>query len=75
MNAKEKIQAEIDKLDEEDLDELYILIKDFIQSKQQSKKKSFMSKLKQIKIDAPEDFTTNLDLYVGGKAVVEADIC
>jgi len=30
-----------------------------------------MSKLKQIKIDAPEDFATNLDLYVGWEKVVE----
>jgi len=30
-----------------------------------------MSKLKQIKIDAPEDFAANLDLYVSGKKGVE----
>jgi len=30
-----------------------------------------MSKLKKIKIDAPLDFAVNLDLYVGGKKVVE----
>ncbi|MGI2906326.1 hypothetical protein [Tolypothrix sp. VBCCA 56010] len=71
MNTKEQIQAEIDNLKEEYLDELYILIKDFAQSKQQPKKTSFMSKLKKIKIDAPKDFAANLDLYVGGEKVVE----
>lgn len=71
MNIKEQIQAEIDSLKEEYLDELYILIKDFTQSKHQPKKASFMSKLKKIKIDAPLDFAVNLDLYVGGKKVVE----
>ncbi|NJM71185.1 MAG: hypothetical protein HC862_13695 [Scytonema sp. RU_4_4] len=60
MNTKEKIQAEINSLNEEYLDELYLLIKDFTQSKQHSKKPSFMSTLKQIKIDAPEDFAANL---------------
>jgi hypothetical protein len=30
-----------------------------------------MSKLKQIKIDAPEDFAVNIDLYVSGKKGVE----
>lgn len=64
MNTKEQIQAEIDSLKEEYLDELYILIKDFTQSKQQPKKGSFMSKLKKIKIDAPLDFAGNLELYV-----------
>lgn len=71
MNTKEQIQAEIDSIKEEYLDELYILIKDFTQSKQQPKKTSFMSKLKKIKIDAPKDFAANLDLYVGKEKVVE----
>ncbi len=75
MTKKEQIQAEIDNLDEKYLDELYILIKNFTQSKQQPKKTSFMSKLKQIKIDAPEDFATNLDLYISGEKGVESDIC
>lgn len=66
MTAKDKIHAEIDSLDEEYLDELYLLIKDFTQSKQQPKKPSFMSKLKQIKINAPEDFSSNLDSYLAG---------
>lgn len=66
MTAKDKIKAEIDSLNEEYLDELYLLIKDFAQSKQQFKKTSFMSKLKQIKIDAPEDFARNIDLYLAG---------
>jgi hypothetical protein len=66
MNAKDNIKAEIDSLNEEYLDELYLLVKDFAQSKQHLKKPSFMSKLKQIKIDAPEDFASNLDSYLAG---------
>jgi hypothetical protein len=66
MTAKDNIKAEIDSLNEEYLDELYLLIKDFAQSKQHLKKPSFMSKLKQIKIDAPEDFASNLDSYLAG---------
>jgi hypothetical protein len=71
MNTKEKIQAEIDSLDEKHLNDLYLLVKNFTQAKQSSKKLSFMSKLKQIKIDAPEDFATNLDLYLSGEKGVE----
>jgi hypothetical protein len=66
MTAKDNIKAEIDSLNEEYLDELYLLIKDFAQSKQNLKKPSFMSKLKQIKIDAPENFASNLDSYLAG---------
>lgn len=66
MTAKDNIKAEIDSLHEEYLDELYLLIKDFAQSKQNLRTHSFMSKLKQIKIDAPEDFASNLDSYVVG---------
>jgi hypothetical protein len=66
MTAKDNIKAEIDSLNEEYLDELYLLIKDFAQSKQNLRKHSFMSKLKQIKIDAPEDFASNLDSYLAG---------
>jgi hypothetical protein len=64
MTAKDKIHAEIDNLNEEYLDELYLLIQDFAQSKQHLKKPSFMSKLKHIKINAPEDFASNLDSYL-----------
>jgi hypothetical protein len=66
MTAKDNIKAEIDSLNEEYLDELYLLIKDFAQSKQHLKKPSFMSKLKQIKINAPEDFASNFDSYLAG---------
>lgn len=74
MTKKEQIHAEIDNLSEEYLDELYLLIKKFSQSKQDPKKPSLMSKLKSIKIDAPEDFAANVDLYVSGEQRVEPDL-
>jgi hypothetical protein len=67
MTTKELIQAEIERLSEHDLDELYKLVKDFIQSKKQEQRQSLMSKLRSIKIDAPEDFSTNFDLYMSGE--------
>ena len=57
MTTREIIQTEIDSLGEDMLDELYPLIKRFIKSKRAAKKPSLMSKLQQIKIDAPEDFS------------------
>jgi hypothetical protein len=74
MTTKELIQAEIDRVSEDNLDELYSLVKDFTQSKQQSRKQSLMSKLKAIRIDAPEDFSTNFELYASGEKGAESDL-
>jgi len=74
MSTKELIHAEIDSVSEEYLDELYRLIKHFTQSKQHAQKPSFMAQLKSIKIDAPQDFATNLDLYLSGEKRVEPDL-
>jgi hypothetical protein len=64
MSTKELIQAELDTLSDADLDALYALIKQFIQSKRPAKPRSLMATLRGIQIDAPPDFAANLDLYV-----------
>ncbi len=46
----------------------------FLQPKQHGKKQSLMAKLKSIRIDAPEDFATNLELYVSGEKRAESDL-
>ena len=67
MTTKELIHAEVDRVRDEYLDELYRLIKEFARSKEHAEKPSLMSRLKRIKIEAPEDFAENLDLYVSGE--------
>lgn len=69
MTTKELIYGEIDKLDEKALDDLYEVIKRFTQSTQRPKKPALMAKLRQIRIDAPEDFTANLDQYLSGENI------
>lgn len=66
MKVKELIQAEIDKLSEDNLYDLYEIIKQFTQTNTQKKERA-LSKLKTIKIQAPEDFSENLDLYLTGE--------
>lgn len=66
MITKELIKAKIDSMPEEDLDELYDLIVDFAQSRQDVKQ-SFLSQLQEIRIDGPEDFAANIDLYLNGE--------
>jgi hypothetical protein len=74
MSTKELIQAEIDPLSDEELDELYALIKNFTQSKRHAKPRSLMATLRCIQIDAPPDFAANLDLYIRGEKRVEPDL-
>lgn len=44
------------------------------QSQQLNTKHSLMSKLKNIKVDGPDDFAANLDLYLSGDKRIEPDI-
>jgi hypothetical protein len=71
MTTKELIYAEIERIDEAQLDELYLLIKQFTQAQQPTGKPNLMEKLKRIQIDAPEDFAANLDVYMYGDQRVE----
>ena len=67
MTTKGLIHSEVDRVRDEYLGELYRLIKDFARSKERVHKPGLMSRLKSIKIEAPEDFAENLDLYVSGE--------
>lgn len=71
MTTKELIQAEIDKLSEEELKRVYSLVKSLTESKNGEQKSSLMSRLKRIQIEAPEDFAANLDLYLSGEKRVQ----
>ena len=72
MTTKELIQAELDNLSEEQLQDLYTLIRQLHKFQKIAKKPSLMSKLKKIKIDAPENFSINLASDLG-RDTVEAE--
>ena len=74
MSIKELIQAELETLSDADLEALYALIKQFIESKRPAKRRSLMAILRGIHIDAPPDFAANLDLYVSGEKRAEPDL-
>ncbi|MBG1265232.1 hypothetical protein [Nostoc sp. WHI] len=67
MTIKELIYEEIDGVGEENLAELYEVVKRFVQAKVTQPKPGVLSKLKRVKIQAPEDFAANLDLYLSGE--------
>ena len=75
MITKDQLHLEIDNLSDEYNEELYGVIKGFVAAKgNNGHKPSFMSKLKSIKIAAPEDFAANLDLYMSGEKRVEPNL-
>jgi hypothetical protein len=74
MTTRELIQAEIGKIPEERLGELYALIRSFSASNTASAGPSIMARLREVQIDAPSDFAANLDLYVSGEKSVGEDV-
>lgn len=68
MTLKELIYAEINKIEGDNLDELYQFVKQLANAKSAAKPKTgILSKLKQIKIQAPVDFAANIDQYMNGE--------
>ncbi len=74
MTIKERIHAEIENAGEENLNELYQVIREFVASKANGPKRGILSKLREIKIEAPADFASNLDLYLSGEKRVEENL-
>lgn len=70
MISKELIKIEIEKVPEERLAELYSVVKRYSESPGNGDGQSLMSKLREIAIEAPEDFAENIDLYLTGEKTV-----
>lgn len=75
MTKREAIQAELDSLSEEELAKVLTVVKDIARAKDRATgtKPGLLSKLKRVKIDAPEDFSANLDLYMSGEKRLGGD--
>lgn len=71
--TKELIKAEIDKVDEGRLGELYDIVRSFTRP-ERSERPSLLERLQEIEIDAPEDFASNFDLYVSGEKGERSDL-
>jgi hypothetical protein len=70
MVTKEIIKSELDRVPEERLEEVYEVVK-LYSRRTPSNGSSLLSKLKKIKIDGPEDFSENLDLYLSGEKSID----
>lgn len=74
MTTRELIQAEIANVPDENLEELYRLLRRFTAPKEVPPEPGIMTKLRGLQIEAPEDFATNLDLYLSGEKRVGEDV-
>ncbi len=64
MVTRELVQAELERLNADELSKVYRYIKQVAQKKPKAaKKKSLMTSLSAIEIDGPADFAANHDLY------------
>ncbi len=74
MKTKQEIMAEIDKVPDEDLEELFRLIRRFSSRKTEPDQSGIMAKLQGVKIEAPADFAAQFDLYANGEKSVDSNI-
>jgi len=63
MVTREEIVAEIRKVPEKHLEELYKVVKDFEERSEDSSGQNVMAALRQIKISASPDFSMKANLY------------
>ena len=74
MSAKERIQTVLEGVAEENLEELYDVVREFAAAHNGKKSPGIMEKLRRVKIQAPADFATNLDQYTSGEKRVEDNL-
>jgi effector-binding domain-containing protein len=74
MTTKELILSEIDVLNEEQLEALYAVIQQFLQVTDKKETAPLLTQLSQIRIDGPEDFSTNLDMYLSGEKQIDSTV-
>ncbi len=74
MTTKERILTELDTLNEAQLEALYAVIQQFLQAESAQEPDSLLTRLSRIQIDGPEDFATNLDLYLSGEKQIEPPV-
>lgn len=73
MSTRERINIELNSIDDESLDELYEIVKRYVALRRGSGASGIMAKLSRVRIQGPPDFSENLDLYLSGEKRGEAD--
>lgn len=71
MTVREEIIAKVQNLPENVLPEIYEFVEKI---SEKESKPSLMERLRQIKIQAPPDFSRNIDLYMSGEKQIDENI-
>lgn len=71
MTVREEIIAKVQNLPENVLPEIYEFVEKIIEKEN---KPSLMERLRKIKIQAPPDFSRNIDLYMSGEKKIDENI-
>ncbi len=71
MNIREEIVAKVQNLPENLLSDVFEFVEKI---EDKDKKPSLMQQLRKIKIQAPPDFSRNIDLYMNGEKDIEENI-
>lgn len=80
MTIREKLHAEIDNIDDRDLDAVYKLVREYTETQSTAEAQTtpetegLLAKLSKIKIDGPPDLSINLDHYLYGVERVSEDL-
>ncbi len=71
MTIREKLVQKVQNLPEDSLTKVY----EFVETIENADEKpSLMQQLRQIKIQAPKDFSRNIDLYMSGEKKIEDNL-
>lgn len=70
MTIREKIVAKVQNLPENVLPEVF----EFVKKVGEEKKSGLLRRLQKIKIEAPADFSRNVDLYLNGEKEIEPHV-
>jgi hypothetical protein len=71
MSTKELIHAEIDKLGDDSLEQLYRFVQTLAKERTGGAKPGLLARLREVQFDGPEDFSTNLDQYLNEEKQVD----
>ena len=70
--TKDAIKEAVENVPNEQLEALYRHVKELARSnKKKISRETFMEKMRKVRIDAPPDFSRNLDLYMNGEKTIE----
>jgi len=67
MDTKQLIEDKIQNLDATQLSEVYQFVEQLAAPKNRPQPTSLMSRLRQVTINGPEDFSANIDDYLNGE--------